>query len=115
MTNDTVSQVLSGAADYIDKHGWVQGQMQDTKGRCCAVGAIAVAASEVSEENVWAIRSDAENRLARTLVDEETLSIAGDVLGRFDLIVRWNDESGRTKDEVVQALRQAAEVVVEDE
>ncbi|QNJ90739.1 hypothetical protein HZU40_21100 [Mycolicibacterium fluoranthenivorans] len=43
MTNTppmTPSELLTAAADWIDSHGWLQGNFYDADGRTCAIGAL---------------------------------------------------------------------------
>lgn len=86
---DPVAAILQKAADMIDRRGWCQGMGMDGMGRVCAVRAIGT----VAGDNV-VFASDALRRL------EDHLNI------RF--VSLWNDVKGRTKDEVVAALRAAA-------
>ena len=75
--------VLLDAADYIEEYGWCQYRWQDGE-KVCALSAISVTAGR----NLEAI-----GRLRKFLG------------GRIDT---WNDTVGRTKDEVVAALRACA-------
>ena len=81
-----VADVLNGAADLIERRGWAQGY---SPLRCCALTAILRAADGVSTY-------DAERALKAEIAPAR-------------VITWWNDEPGRTKAEVVAALRAAAE------
>ena len=101
-----ISKVLSKAADHIEKHGWYQGYYwpspTDYKWRepsytegdpCCALGAIAVVEGrDPVHEETAAMEFLAEH------IGETTAGVAD-----------WNDAGSRTKDEVLAALRGAAE------
>jgi hypothetical protein len=79
------SQVaLLKAAEYIEEHGWCQRSIGAKGGPACVIGAVHFSGGKIA----------ALNAVER-------------VIGRPDLI-RWNDEPGRTKAEVVKALRGAA-------
>lgn len=85
--------VLILAADYMDQHGLCQGAYM-AMGMVCAFGAMQM----VAPSSWTACNFDAPAKLLR------------DHLGLADnkAIVAWNDAPGRTKDEVVVALREAA-------
>jgi hypothetical protein len=124
--SDYVSRVLVEAADYIDQHGWVQRHYFDTwtadTPKACASGAIWLVAQLVVEEmravgdsdfsDSGELRARAEEAIMRLLKDRDALPpgfYPEDYRGRaFDTVVTWNDEEGRTKDQVVQVLRDAA-------
>lgn len=90
----SVAKTLLKAADYIEKHGWCQGKWRNDAGEVCAYGAIS------SVERCGLVRSGAAWRLGRFL---NVVSVAG-----------WNDQPDRTKEEVIAALRAAAEAQCED-
>lgn len=83
---DPVSKTLLDAADYIEEHGWCQ-EFMWADGRVCALGAILIAKGTGL--------SGPRDRLMAFLKNPES-------------ITKWNDAPGRTKDEVVSALREAA-------
>jgi hypothetical protein len=81
-------QALLDAADYLESHEWIQHQSQTRNdGAVCIVGAIATVC-------VYS------KPYARAL-KELTLSIGRDPL-------MWNDQPGRTKQEVIAKLRACA-------
>ncbi len=83
---DPVARTLLDAADYIDDHGWCQGQSWDLVGQVCAG---------------WAIyRSNRQFQLQAAARLRGHLNISD--------IATWNDRPGRTRDEVTAALRAAA-------
>lgn len=85
---DAAGWVLWNAADYIEKHGWCQNTIETAGGQVCAMGGIiAVGRSNLVDAQV------AINRMTAHI-------------GRR--IPFWNDEPGRTKGQVVAALRAAA-------
>ncbi len=86
-----VADVMNGAADLIERDGWAQGQYLNvhTGGRC-ADGAITAAGVGVT----YYVRNQAREVL-RAYIG-----------GNAPVI--WNDVPGRTKAEVVAALRAAA-------
>lgn len=78
---------LLKAADYIEEHAWCQGTIEDSAGRVCLVGAL-------TKVGGWESYATVTDDLSH-------------VLGNTN-IVRWNNTPGRTKAEVVAALRGAA-------
>lgn len=88
----TAREVLLKAAEHIERYGWLQGARGKTGQPCCAVGAInAVGGCDRSS------RDDAIETLKRNIG-----------LARPFAIQNWNDAPGRTKEDVIAALRGAA-------
>ncbi len=93
----TPSEVLNAAADHLEEHGWCQGAFF-IGSRCCASGAIRL----VTSGHMGVPGPDSVR--ARTRL-REYLSVPGcPVFSIFD----WNDFAGRTKEEVIGAMREAA-------
>lgn len=88
MTHESVSDVLDDAADYIEQHGWCQESMDGTS-RCLSMAMSEVAPSDA----LWKSAFEAVER---------AVGIRGVSL------ICWNDHPGRTKQEVLDALRAAA-------
>ncbi len=84
-----VSLSLLAAADYLEKHGWCQYIMEDSKGRTCILGAILLASKKRSVLN-----SPVELALVEYLNDS---------------VVSWNDAEGRTQKQAIEMLRTAAQ------
>jgi hypothetical protein len=79
------------AAEYIERHGWIQGRMASPEG-LCAIGALSKACDSS------ALRNDiyfAAVRRLRGEIDEGNVG-------------QWNDQPGMRKEFVVAALRKAA-------
>jgi hypothetical protein len=90
---ERVAVLLEGAADFLDFHGWIQGVGIARGGAHCVNAAI----------NGW---PDME------IVRHGARVALADFLGvRPGDVGLWNDTPGRTKAEVVNALRSAAIVV----
>lgn len=97
----TAAETLRDAARWLMEHEWVQGsafiphraaQREITGG--CAMGAIFLVTTvddaydrHAADDAIWAV-----------------CAVIGDVLPA------WNDEPGRTKDEVIEALLRAADL-----
>lgn len=98
MFDPDVAKVLETAAEVINERGWCQGIYRKDSGEVCAIGALVTAdcrlelGGQAYPRAVGAV-SGAAHRL-----DPEVMSV-----------VEWNDRPGRTKDEVVQLLRDTAE------
>ena len=92
-----VSDALNGAADLILRDGWCQNQYRDVNGCRCITRALADACGVPIDCVHWwhhQTYRDADAVLRR-------------ITGR-NSISGWNDDSGRTKAEVVAALRTGA-------
>lgn len=120
----TPADLLHGAALYLTAHGWTQGQffdlLADTDGPfppACASGAIMTAATgrcladgiytldgDDNPETIAAIRA---MRVFAGFLDLE-YSPAVSPISAIDVIGDWNDYDGRTLDEVVECLTDAA-------
>lgn len=82
-----VADVLNGAADLIERDGWCQGTPQGD-GPVCAGVAICRSSNGVR------LQTEAITRLTRHT--------------GWSSVIGWNDSPGRTKTEVVAALRTVA-------
>jgi len=95
------SEVLNKAADLIEVYGWVQGHAGGLGTGFCAAGAIA-----------WAAGAIAWTATAKTVEEHDSLILSAHVRLRQAIDGRdgiaWNDAPGRTKKEVIQKLREAA-------
>ena len=95
---DETSVTLLKAAEYIEEHGWCQYDLFDEVNRACLDGAIIR-----SSNNFSLIREiEAQERVAKFLGANLSKRSA------LGFIHVWNDAPGRTKEEVVAALRGAA-------
>ncbi len=94
---DYVGELLWKAADIIVEKGWCQGTASNKEGNVCAIGALTWATYELfgpgglAEDCKYYL--PAVNRLCMKINDSS--------------IPCWNDAPGRTKQEVVAALRSA--------
>lgn len=70
------------AADALEEHGWTQGEMEAEDGSLCLVGALRHCSPRPGD---WLI--------------------AREVYRRLDHAEGWNDEKGRTEEEIVSWLR----------
>jgi hypothetical protein len=93
-------EYLNAVADHIEKWGWIQGAFYLdtidgaawTQSPCCLLGGMDAVRSLEWVSQVT--RDEAQLKLRREL---KTISLAA-----------WNDAPGRTKEEVIAVLRQAA-------
>lgn len=76
------------AADILQKRGWTQGESVNDKGECCVVGALMLANSN------WAMYQPLKH------------------VTNSKCIVNWNDAKNRTRQQVIDALRDAASFVM---
>jgi hypothetical protein len=118
------ADLLRGAALYLRRHGWTQGEFFDlladtdspfppactsgaiitaAYGRCLATG-ICTLDGDQDPETVAAI---AAMRVFAAYLDLEYTGTGYDT-SAIDVIGDWNDHDGRTLDEVIEALTDAA-------
>ena len=116
MTNASVSDTLNTAADLIQIRGWGQGPSTwgdaEAQSRLCIEGAIIAAAGipmmDLSDLDISPTprRRDLESCPAYQAV-VDYLQFKGAFL------FTWNDQAGRTQEQVIETLRAAA-VIEED-
>lgn len=99
----TARGVLAAARRVIEKFGWYQGSEQDyATGAVCLYGAIQAVVSGNPENYV-------ETRAALGDVYDDITKIVQKNISAKDpydvLIAEWNDEVGRTVDEVLAVMR----------
>lgn len=85
---DETGMHLLNAANYLEDHGWCQNTLINARGNVCLITAISI------NPNV----DRSARRLLYYLVNRK---------GAADIQL-WNDYPGRTKEEAIQALREAA-------
>lgn len=105
----TVSETLTAAADHLEAHDLHKGSLTDGEGNVCALGAIRAA---VTGPNLLDFMENSD--------ECERFDGAANALGEvLDLpragIPKWNDAPERTKEDVVRALRDTADLESLDE
>jgi hypothetical protein len=99
---DEASRILLHAAALIRSAGWTQWKTCDERtGAMCTGAAITLAETGV---DLWPIDHGDNSPSMRKFV--KALGGPGGVPSRF--IANWNDQEGRTAEEVVEALERAA-------
>lgn len=88
----STKRVLLDAANLIETRGWHQGSYESKDGCLCIFGAVHQAANHGDYEEAWHLLWE------RTVTDSP---------------IDWNDQPGRTKDEVLALLRETAEAAGE--
>lgn len=100
----TSRQILMGAIDFLDEHGWTQKQARDEDGRACLTAAV----------RAWWVEHLPRDKDVPTLHirHQRALNIA---YGRIQSLIpddetpeAWNDDPGRTIYEVKDLLRYAS-------
>lgn len=114
------ADVLRYAALYVQRHGFHQGDMFALQATptppACAQGAVKMAICGNPHATYTAAEAalfDQTNRVLAAHLDSEYLGWALDQDGvpaaPHALVAEWNDEDGRTADELVTALTEAAD------
>lgn len=104
----STAEILVQAADLIEERGWNQGDYVNDCGGLCTFGALYIAVG-LTPAFIRTDEADQRALAALTVVDEAAQALRQHV-GRDVGISEWNDAPGRTKAEVVTALRAAAQV-----
>lgn len=126
ITDAHVAATARVAARILEEGGWVRGEYAASQmaapGHCryCLMGAIAVAAG--APPNAWEVRATTpEEGMARSLMQRVAVAVGvhvgvfrpGEIPMEEDLPTRlgdeWNDDPARTADQVIRALRGAAD------
>jgi len=109
-----ISEVLDGAADVVERNGWIKGQWYDEPEmprspllcKVCALGAINVAGGQRPDKPLDGEQRGAALALARhlgftdaTIDDFGVVRLVGET---------WNDTIARSDDEVIAELRATA-------
>jgi hypothetical protein len=121
----TPAELLRGAAHYLQQHGWTQHQfydlLADTSGPflpACASGAIVTAACGSNANNSFFTVVDDDAQITAALramrffadwIDGGYIPVEGYPASSIDVIGDWNDYDGRTIDEVIETLTDAAD------
>ena len=93
---DEVGELLLKAADVVERKGWCQCRLRTPSGRVCVMGAVLVAHGEDIETPFYDHPYWLDKAMGRIQ----------NVTNRWP--PEWNDQGGRTAEEVVSVLRQAA-------
>jgi hypothetical protein len=99
-------RILLDAADYIEKNGWLQDgyfEYDDATGPACIVGAIVGRACY----DDW-IDYNKPQRKALTHLAMSIVPMIDDDIGIDGTVTCWNDQPGRTEEEVIAKLREVA-------
>jgi hypothetical protein len=103
-----INETLIKAAQYMDEHGWTQGQQEDPEGRVCMAGAVMIAAyGEIPEvlvgtpDYLRAWRRLSAYCWSGNYLEADIVSVRS-VTGVNDFVLK-------TKEEAVKFLMEAAE------
>lgn len=97
---DEVSKGLLKAAEYIEEHGWCQRMTFNERGESCLSFALDKAFGIDTSFDEYRLKVEARNRLMKPILEVMTENVA--------CIINWNDAKGRTKEEVINLLREVA-------
>ena len=97
----TPEAMLRAAADYIEEHGWIQGEGIRGDGAACALGAIWAVGGSGLERSQTPEETAAKELLVKRIAATGYRCFRGVTL----CIPSWNDEFGRTQAEVIAVLR----------
>lgn len=123
MTAKTTAQILRDAADVIERNGWWQGDLYDTRAEVagkdpkgcpvCLLGAINIA---VYDSPKWDETPSNLGVLAQC-ADQAIIAAVDHLIDLYagtdmePILPDWNDAPSRTQDEVTAFLRAAADKV----
>jgi hypothetical protein len=96
--------ILRKAANVVRK-GWVQGELEDPMGRHCALGALRT----VSDVELYTMPLPQDPVFAEVTLLADLIGPNPHTTDAHSTLTDWNDEPGRTADDVITLLEQAAE------
>lgn len=114
--NETAG-ILRRASDILGERGWCQGLMEDAQGRVCAMGAFAAALDEAilmpldAEQEEFASALDRRADIHIEFVKAFARAAGLHYDSNSNPIPEWNDRTGRSVEDVVLAMKRAAEHV----
>lgn len=105
-----VAEVIDGAIEAIETHGWCQQSLLNADGQLCLRGALYVGAGAVLmghhiEFEEGAFDEDAFEEADSLVVKE----INKNYVDECSTIPRWNDHSGTSAEDVILVLKRARE------
>ena len=108
MNSIEMADMLEAVLELLETCPWGQGVERISADKICAQDAISMAAAGVTtwDEYVQVINSPKRKVLWEK--EEQTLEHLSCRYLNGDLLFEWNDEPGRTKDEVLDLFRHAA-------
>lgn len=116
MSDNDVRRIVGEAASLIERLGHEKFLMYNMMtGHYCTVGAIRHVTGTRSDEYTRAVALVAEELRSqgwddpRDQVYDNVFVDADQELRDYDLVTTWNDDDARTKDEVVQLLREVSQ------
>lgn len=107
-----LADVIDEAANLLETDGWIQGTFSNAQGRC-AVGGIRTAAGLhlIKAYGITPFGGAPSHREAWLLAVREAQAKVIDLMGLDLQVDTWNDTKGRTADEVIALLRDAARFI----
>lgn len=92
--NEEVAEVLERSAALLEMQGWIQHDEHTVNG-FCSIGAIGY-------------YTDSQSCLYEQTVNALACLVAPDLMPNAQVVVSWNDDDDRTKQEVLDAFHLAA-------
>lgn len=111
--NTRIADILTQAADYLPGR-WHQGYITDRHGSYCALGAIGRQLLTLDEDGMFDWEAVTAEQHQEYMAVVNALAAHLDVRSDYE-VAQWNDDPIRTEREVIQALRDAADLVALDE
>lgn len=103
-TVDAIGKILRDAADYIERHGWCQGALNNGE-RVCALGAVLM----VTDEGIRSVNCQTPHVAPWFTPNSPIRKAYLRLMNHLkQLPDAWNDNPCRTAEQVVTALRAAA-------
>jgi hypothetical protein len=100
--SEQVADLLDDAADLLERDGWIVGAMFVAGMGRCALGAID------RRDYTTGLRFKARDALRRVIGADMEQDYCLSQVVRARQVAKWNDTPGRTKQQVLDALRLAA-------
>lgn len=113
----TAADVLDQAAKELTERGWCQGDLENSEGNVCALGALTRAAQSLMGDKYYNLQNQAIERMAefvlyQTLSDELKQAHAQNPYLSTSLltpVALWNDKVAKSQEDVLLMFKHARE------
>jgi hypothetical protein len=107
----TVADILAESREYLEEHGWTSGTLVDDDGRVCTLGAVVFSQQWENGNDMHAEHTGDARVMMRALLDTSLTGLYRDNdKDPVSLVVAWNDDEGRTEQEVLDAFAKAEKI-----
>lgn len=111
MNSKRDADILADAREYLEHHGWEQGEMRDEDGHVCSLGAIVLSQGWQNEDGAYDCHEVYLADLRR--IGEKLINVIGIDMGVRDGlsdVAAWNDAPETTVQQVLDVFAKAEKI-----